>query len=118
MSLNPFSRRVPTPTARIGGQEQRLLLGWNGGTPPGSVGFTPGSLASDGDQAVTYDGDAPLLTCASTGSGKGRGVLIPNLLTYPGPVIVMDIKGELFQVTSRRRAKWANRLWCWTPFTL
>jgi type IV secretion system protein VirD4 len=118
MSLNPFSCRVPTPSARIGGQEQRLLLGWNGGTPPGSVGFTPGSLASDGDQAVTYNGDAPLLTCASTGSGKGRGLLIPNLLSYPGPAIVMDIKGELFQVTSRRRTEMGQQIVVLDPFHL
>src|SRR4029077_9110689 len=94
-----------------GGPEQQLLLGWNGRTSPGTIASTPGLVASQGNShAVTYDGDAPLLTCASTGAGKGRCVLIPTLLTYPGPVIVMDIKGELFQVTSRRRREMGQRV--------
>src|SRR5438067_3577541 len=99
MSFNPFSRRVPSVIPVRSQQKQQLLLGWNDGTSRESFGFTPGVAASHGDsQAVTYDGDEPLLTCAKTGAGKGRGVLIPNLLRYPGPAIVMDIKGELFQV--------------------
>ena len=119
MSLNLFSRRVPALSSREGGRQQQLLLGWNRGTPPKSFGVTPGSLASDGDtQSVTYEGDAPLLTCASTGSGKGRGLLIPNLLSYPGPVIVMDIKGELFQVTSRRRTEMGQQIVVLDPFHL
>ena len=57
MSMNPFSRQVPPPSARGGGQEQKLLLGWNGGMPPESIGLTPGLVASHGDsQAVTYEG--------------------------------------------------------------
>ena len=46
------------------------------------------------------------------------GVLIPNLLSYPGPVIVMDIKGELFQVTSRRRAEMGQQIVVLDPFHL
>jgi type IV secretion system protein VirD4 len=67
---------------------------------------------------VTYDGDAPLLTCASTGTGKGRGVLIPTLLQHPGPVIALDIKGELFQVTGRRRRDMGHRIVVLDPFHL
>jgi type IV secretion system protein VirD4 len=119
MSFNPFSRQVPSPSPRGGGQEQQLLLGWNGGIRPESFGFAPGSVASHGDsQAVTYDGDAHLITCAPTGAGKGRGVLIPNLLHYPGPAIVMDIKGELFQVTSRRRRQMGQQIIALDPFHL
>jgi type IV secretion system protein VirD4 len=104
MSFNSFSRDMPSPSPRRGGQEQQLLLGWNNGVPQESIGYAPGMVASrGGSQAVTYDGDAPLLTCASTGAGKGRGVLIPNLMTYPGSIIAVDIKGELYQVTNRRR---------------
>ena len=43
---------------------------------------------------VTYDGEAPLTVIAPTGSGKGRDVLIPMLLTYPGPVIAVDLKAN------------------------
>ena len=119
MFTNSNGRRLPPSAPRGGQPEQRLLLGWEGGVSPKSIGFMPGSVASDGDfRAVTYDGDAPLLTCASTGAGKGRGVLVPNLLSYPGPVIVMDIKGELFQVTSRCRRQMGQQVVVLDPFHL
>jgi type IV secretion system protein VirD4 len=118
MSFNPFSSKVPSPRPDNGHQKQELLLGWHS-TRPESFGFTPGLVGSRGNsQAVTYDGDAPIVTCASTGSGKGRGVLIPNLLTYPGSVMVMDIKGELFQVTSRRRREMGQQVVVHDPFHL
>ncbi|MBW1811880.1 MAG: type IV secretory system conjugative DNA transfer family protein [Deltaproteobacteria bacterium] len=44
-----------------------------------------------------------VLTCAPTGTGKGIGCVIPNLLTYPGSVFCLDLKGENFAVTARRR---------------
>jgi len=44
-----------------------------------------------------------VLTCAPTGSGKGVGCVIPNLLEYPGSVFCLDIKGENFAVTARSR---------------
>ena len=43
---------------------------------------------------IPYEGDAHLLCVAPTVSGKGRDLIIPNLLTYQGPVIVIDPRGE------------------------
>ena len=40
---------------------------------------------------------------APTRSGKGVGVVIPTLLTWPDSVVVMDIKGENFRLTAGRR---------------
>src|SRR5579875_328550 len=65
--------------------------------------FLMGWDALNPNVPVIYNRDAPILTCGMTGSGKGRSALIPTLLTDPGPVIVPDVKGELHQVTSRRR---------------
>jgi type IV secretion system protein VirD4 len=65
-----------------------LMMGWDSVNP---------------NVPVVYTGDAPILTCGMTGSGKGRSALITTLLTYPGPVIVPDLKGELYHVTARRR---------------
>jgi type IV secretion system protein VirD4 len=119
MWSNRMSRQAPSASLTRNGQQPQLLLGWNGGVGPESFGVRPGSLQPDGDtEAVTYDGDAPLLTCAPTGAGKGRGVLIPNLLRYPGPVICVDIKGELFQVTSRRRREMGQQVVVLDPFHL
>jgi len=67
---------------------------------------------------VTYDGDEPLLSCGVTGSGKGRGVLIPNMGIFPGPLTAIDIKGELYQVTSRRRREMGHQVIAMDPFHL
>lgn len=56
-----------------------------------------------GNDELTYKGDSHLMTIAPTGAGKGRSVIIPNLLNYDGPVIVVDPKGENYNVTSRYR---------------
>jgi type IV secretion system protein VirD4 len=39
-------------------------------------------------------------------------------LSYPGSIIVMDIKGELYQVTSRRRRKMDNQTFALDPWHL
>jgi type IV secretion system protein VirD4 len=117
MKSNSFSRTAPSPVPDR--QEQGLLLGWNEGVSSESFGFTPGVTPS-GDESgpVTYDGDSHLITCAPTGSGKGRSVLIPTLLNYRGPVIVIDIKGENFFVTSRRRRELGTQVVALDPFNL
>jgi type IV secretion system protein VirD4 len=45
------------------------------------------------------------LVCAPPGAGKGVGFVIPNLLSYPGSVVAIDPKGELFTATGRVRRK-------------
>jgi type IV secretion system protein VirD4 len=73
-----------------------------------SHGFALGRPAADDtagmagmDARFRYMGH--MLTCAPTGSGKGIGAVIPNLLDYPGACVVLDIKGENYAVTSRYR---------------
>src|SRR5262249_54390177 len=112
MLSNALSRQAPEAIpVRRSGQHTGLLLGWGGRTPENSFGFGPGPDASSDDfEPVIYDGDAPLLSCAVTGAGKGRGVFIPNLGLYPGPVKVIDIKGELYQVTSRCRRQMGQQV--------
>jgi type IV secretion system protein VirD4 len=55
--------------------------------------------------SLKYEGDGHCITFAPTGSGKGVSAIIPNLLHYPGPVIVVDPKGENFIVTARYRSR-------------
>lgn len=45
------------------------------------------------------------LLAAPTRSGKGVGAVIPNLLSYQGSMVVLDIKQEAFDITSRWRSK-------------
>ena len=55
--------------------------------------------------ALTYEGEGHLVTFAPTGAGKGRNVIIPNLLSYDGPTIVVDPKGENVDVTANYRKR-------------
>jgi type IV secretion system protein VirD4 len=100
-------------------QQQPLLLGWSSVSRADALGFAPAAAGAHAEvQPVTYDGDGPLITCAPTGAGKGRGVLIPNLLHYRGQVIVMDIKGELYHVTNRYRRQMGHQVVVLDPFEL
>ncbi len=53
---------------------------------------------------LRHDGPEHVLCFAPTRSGKGVGLVVPTLLTWPGSAIVHDIKGENWQLTSGFRA--------------
>lgn len=53
---------------------------------------------------LRHDGPEHVLCFAPTRSGKGVGLVIPTLLTWPYSTIVHDIKGENFHLTSGFRA--------------
>jgi type IV secretion system protein VirD4 len=53
---------------------------------------------------LRHDGPEHVLCFAPTRSGKGVGLVIPSLLTWPGSAIVHDIKGENWQLTAGFRA--------------
>ena len=56
------------------------------------------------DQYLRHDGPEHVLCFAPTRSGKGVGLVVPTLLTWPGSAIVHDIKGENWTLTSGFRA--------------
>ena len=60
---------------------------------------------TDGTRSVplSWKTDKHVLIVASAGSGKGTGLIIPNLLSYEGSVFVLDPKGENARATVRRR---------------
>jgi len=64
---------------------------------------------------ITYDGPH-LLTCAPTGGGKGRCCAVPALLEYPGQLVAIDIKGELYGCTHRRREEMGQQVIKLDPF--
>lgn len=67
---------------------------------------------------IIHDDEGHLITIAPTGSGKGRSVIIPNLLQYNGPVIVVDPKGENYAVTSKYRRSIGHKIVRLDPFEL
>jgi type IV secretion system protein VirD4 len=67
----------------------------------GPDGVVLGKLGSD---YLRHDGPEHVLCFAPTRSGKGVGLVVPTLLTWPGSSIVHDIKGENWELTSGFRA--------------
>ncbi len=60
-----------------------------------------------------------LLTVAGTGKGKSVSVFVPNLLAYPGAVVVVDPKCELFGKTAEHRTRvFRHRCYRLDPFGL
>lgn len=54
------------------------------------------------------DGPAHVAGIAPTRSGKGVGLVVPTLLSWPHSVVVNDMKGELWAMTSGWRQRHAN----------
>lgn len=70
-------------------------------------GFLLGRMGY-GSYIYTGDYNSHIMTIASAGSGKGVGVVIPNLLRHKGSVVVLDPKAENFMVTSQFRLKYGD----------
>lgn len=96
----------------------KLELGW------WQASQTPFGFATQSAQAepplelLTYDGDGHLLTVAPTGCGKGRDVITPTLLTSKRSAVVLDVKGELYSVTARRRQEMGHHVIGIDPFNV
>ena len=58
-----------------------------------------------GGWLMRYDGPGHLLTFAPTRSGKGVGVVLPNLLLSDSAVLCVDPKGENARIAARARAR-------------
>lgn len=72
-----------------------------------------------GENVIGWAGDGHVLTVAPTRSGKGVGLVLPNLLNYPGSVVVIDPKGENYAVSHRYREEvLGQRVVCLDPFHL
>jgi type IV secretion system protein VirD4 len=54
---------------------------------------------------LRHDGPEHVLCFAPTRSGKGVGLVVPTLLTWPGSTIIHDIKGENWGLTAGFRSK-------------
>ncbi|MEM9962918.1 MAG: conjugal transfer protein TraG [Pseudomonadota bacterium] len=62
------------------------------------------------DRYLRHDGPEHVLCFAPTRSGKGVGLVVPSLLTWPGSAIVHDIKGENWQLTAGWRSRFSRVL--------
>lgn len=55
--------------------------------------------------AVGYNGTIHAITIGPNDSGKGAGLIIPNLASLPRSIFIIDPKGEAAAVTARMRAR-------------
>lgn len=65
---------------------------------------------------LTYGGYQFVILAAPTRSGKGVGIVVPNCLNYSDSLVVLDIKGENFDITSGFRAKHGQKVYLFAPF--
>jgi len=61
-------------------------------------------------QYLRHEGPEHVLTFAPTRSGKGVGLVIPTLLSWPASAVIHDIKGENWAITAGWRACFSHCL--------
>lgn len=61
-------------------------------------------LGRKGGRILVFGGSEHVMLHAPTRSGKGVGVVIPNLLTWPDSVVVLDVKRENWEASAGFRA--------------
>ncbi|MDD4616393.1 MAG: type IV secretory system conjugative DNA transfer family protein [Alphaproteobacteria bacterium] len=68
---------------------------------------------------LRHNGPEHVLTYAPTRSGKGVGLVIPTLLSWPHSAVITDLKGELWALTAGWRKQHArNKVLRFEPATL
>lgn len=65
--------------------------------------------------SALYNTVSNVLMVAPTRSGKGVGFVIPNALTFPGSMVVLDVKGELWDETARARKQMGDQVFRFSP---
>lgn len=67
-------------------------------------------MERSGEYLLRHNGPEHVFCFAPTRSGKGVGLVIPTMLTWPASVIVYDIKRELWEATAGWRRQFSH---CW-----
>jgi type IV secretion system protein VirD4 len=97
-----------------------------GGTllKPSQVQSSPFALKSDyavhigsfpDGSPLSYSGDGSVVTIAPPGSGKTQCNVFPNLLTWRGPAVVLDISGDIYEHTAAWRAANVGPVYKFSP---
>ena len=73
-------------------------------------------VGKSGGRILRLGGQRFAILAAPTRSGKGVGVVVPNLLDYLESVVVLDIKQENFDLTSGWRASQGHEVYLFNPF--
>jgi type IV secretion system protein VirD4 len=106
-------RRALHGNARFASLAEVRGAGLLGESSTGGPGILVGRY---GRHFLALPGQLSVMLSAPTRSGKGVGVVIPNLLNWPDSVVVLDIKGENFAVTAGYRAAHGQAVYAFSPF--
>jgi type IV secretion system protein VirD4 len=72
-------------------------------------------VATKGARTLRFGGSEHVLLEAPTRSGKGVGVVIPNLLEWPDSVVVLDVKQENWEKSAGYRASRGHKVLLFDP---
>jgi len=101
--------RLETPPSQVWGHPTQLGPSWD--WKPGMV-----LLGRWDARLLGRSDDRHMVTIAGSRAGKSSTVLIPNLLRYPGSIVVLDPKGELARATAAIRVRMGQRVYVLDPF--
>ena len=76
----------------------------------GLTGSTGVFLGLYDGQYLRHEGPEHVLTFAPTRSGKGVGLVVPTLLSWPASAVIHDIKGENWHITAGWRSRFSHCL--------
>jgi hypothetical protein len=80
------------------------------------IGFGNRNPLTPSGNPIVYTEDGHLMTIAPTGAGKGVSCVIPALVHYEGSTVTLDLKGENYIMTRRRRTELGMDVHCLDPF--
>jgi type IV secretion system protein VirD4 len=72
-------------------------------------------LGKKGGKFLTFGGSEHCIVEAPTRSGKGVGIVIPNLLSWRESVVVLDVKRENWDATAGFREKYGQAVYLFNP---
>jgi type IV secretion system protein VirD4 len=100
--------------------QSRADMKANGLLQPLGAGLVFGKLGTPARSApyvsATFQKFPHCLVVAPTRAGKGVGYVIPNTLLFNGSIVVLDVKGEIFEATSRHRQAEGDAVYRFSPF--
>ena len=74
------------------------------------VGVLLGRTSDKSGAYLRHEGPEHVMAFAPTRSGKGVGLVLPTLLSWPGSAVIHDIKGENWNLTAGWRARFSHCL--------
>ncbi|GAA0678885.1 type IV secretion system protein VirD4 [Sphingomonas insulae] len=72
-------------------------------------------LGKKGGKFLTFGGSEHCIVEAPTRSGKGVGIVIPNLLSWQESAVVLDVKRENWDATAGFRKKYGQAVYLFNP---